>query len=205
MPTINKNQPHIIQIATTEHYNLQSGRSTTVSDTNGRSSLFLSTVSMTLIALTFIGQISHLGQAFFVFALVLFPSLFFFGIVTFERVLQSAIEDVIYARGINRLRHLYVEIAPELKEYFILSTHDDDNSAYSNMAAKATWWQVFLTTPGMIGIITSILGGVFVGLATVYLFAFSLQVGFSVGLGAFLSVGSILPSPPMEYLGKGTA
>src|SRR5215470_5919982 len=42
-----KNQPHIVQIMTTEHYNLQSGRSLTVSDANGRAGFFLSTVSTT--------------------------------------------------------------------------------------------------------------------------------------------------------------
>ena len=33
---------------------------------------------------------ADLGQAFYVFALVLFPALVFLGLVTFERVFQSA-------------------------------------------------------------------------------------------------------------------
>jgi hypothetical protein len=37
------------------------------------------------------------------------PTLFFMGLITFERVLQSGSADVIYARGINRIRHLYLE------------------------------------------------------------------------------------------------
>jgi hypothetical protein len=40
----------------------------------------------------FVGQRSHtdagLGQAFYMLAVVLFPSLVFLGLVTFERVLQ---------------------------------------------------------------------------------------------------------------------
>ena len=54
-----KNQPHIVQMMTTEHYNLQSGRSLAISDANGRAGLFLGTVSSTLVALAFIGKISH--------------------------------------------------------------------------------------------------------------------------------------------------
>jgi len=117
-------QAHILQCLTTEHFALQSGRAMTVADASGRSMLFLSTISSTLIALAFIGQISRLGTAFFLFALVLFPSLLFLGLVTFERVLQSAIEDIVCMRGMNRIRHFYVELAPQVKDYFILSIHD---------------------------------------------------------------------------------
>jgi hypothetical protein len=83
----------------------------TMSDSTGRSSLFLSAVSITLVALAVVGQFSQLGTAFYLFALVLPPSLFFIGFVTCERVLQSAIQDYIPARGVNRLRHFYVELA----------------------------------------------------------------------------------------------
>ena len=74
-----KNQPHIVQIMTTEHYNLQSARSLVTSEQAGRSSLFLSTVTTALVALALVAQISALGTAFFVFALVLFPPSFFWG------------------------------------------------------------------------------------------------------------------------------
>ena len=154
----------LVSIITTEHYNLQTGRSMTISETNGRASLFLSTVSSTLVALAFVGQIAHLGVAFFVFSLVLFPSLLFLGLVTFERVLQSSIEDTIYARGINRLRHLYLEYAPQMEPYFILSRYDDNVGIMTNMGVHGSWWQTFLSMPGMIEVINSILTGAFVGL-----------------------------------------
>ena len=115
----------LVSIITTEHYNLQTGRSMTISETNGRSSLFVGAVSSGLIALTFVGQISHLGTAFFVFSLVVIPTLVFMGLITFERVLQSGSADITYARGVNRIRHLYLEYAPQLQPYFILSAHDD--------------------------------------------------------------------------------
>src|SRR5436305_9129910 len=88
----------MVTVITTEHYNLQTGRSMTVADANGRSTLFIGAVSGALIAIAFAGQVSHMGTAFFVFSLVLVPSLFFMGLTTFERVLQSAIEDLTYAR-----------------------------------------------------------------------------------------------------------
>src|SRR5437588_6617545 len=115
----------LVSIMTTEHYTLQTGRSITTAETNGRSSLFVGAVSSGLIALNFVGQISHLGTAFFVFSLVVLPTLLFMGLITFERVLQAGSTDFIYAVGINRIRHLYLEYAPQMQPYLILSAHDD--------------------------------------------------------------------------------
>ncbi len=168
----------LVAFMTTEHYNLQSGRSMTISEVNGRASLYLSTVSSTLVALAFVGQIAHLGTAFFVFSLVLFPSLLFLGLVTFERVLQSSIEDTIYARGINRIRHLYLEYAPQMQPYFILSTHDDGSGVISNMGVRGGWWQTLLTMAGMIMVINSIIVGAFVGLG-LYAFFLGIATGFA--------------------------
>jgi hypothetical protein len=55
--------PQVIAIMTTEHYNLQTGRAMTVSDTNGRASLFLGTVSTSLVALAFVGGLSRSARA----------------------------------------------------------------------------------------------------------------------------------------------
>src|SRR5215471_4359291 len=42
--------------ATTEHFNLQTARSITVAESNGRASIYLAALSSNLIALAFIGQ-----------------------------------------------------------------------------------------------------------------------------------------------------
>jgi hypothetical protein len=46
--------------ATTEHFNLQTARSITVSESNGRASIYLAALSSNLIALAFIGETSRL-------------------------------------------------------------------------------------------------------------------------------------------------
>ena len=53
-----------IQILTTEHFTLQSGRSSTIAEATGRVSIFLTTTSSTLIAIAFIGQGSSSGKRF---------------------------------------------------------------------------------------------------------------------------------------------
>src|SRR5215467_15519484 len=110
----------LVAIMTTEHYNLQTGRSMTVAEANGRASLFVGAVSSGLIALAFVGQLSHLGTPFYVFSLVVLPTLLFMGLLTFERVLQSGSADFMYAIGIHRIRHLYLEYAPQMQPYIIL-------------------------------------------------------------------------------------
>jgi hypothetical protein len=76
--------------ATTEHFNLQTARAITVSEANGRASIYLSALSSNLIALAFIGQMSQLGAAFYAFALILMPVLAFVGVSTFLRLVQSS-------------------------------------------------------------------------------------------------------------------
>jgi hypothetical protein len=189
--------PQLVSIMTTEHYNLQSGRASTISETSSRANLFLGTVSTTLVALAFIGQISRLGVAFFVFSLILLPSLFFLGLVTFERTLQSSIADTIYARGINRIRHLYLEVAPEMRRYFILSDHDDVPGMMVNEGMRPSRWQLLLSTPGMVAIINSIIGATTLGLLLYVLGVFWLQalLPFSlplcVGGGIVFLLGSV--------------
>lgn len=115
----------LVTIMTTEHLNLQTARASATAEANGRASLFVGAVSSALVALALVGQLSHLGTAFFVFSLVVLPTLVLMGLITFERTLQAASVNLIYASGLNRIRHLYLEYAPQMQPYFILSTHDD--------------------------------------------------------------------------------
>jgi hypothetical protein len=170
----------LVSIITTEHYNLQ-----TTAETNGRSSLFVGAVSSGLIALTFVGQISHLGTAFFVFSLVVIPTLVFMGLITFERLLQSGSTDIMYARGVNRIRHLYLEYAPQLQPYFTLSAHDDRGETLSHEQMSTSWVQVFFNAAGMIAIINSVLIGSFAGLLLA-VFSLPLWICTSAGVVSFL-------------------
>ncbi len=179
----------LVAIMTTEHYTLQTGRSMTIAEANGRASLFVGAVSSGLVALAFVGQLSHLGTAFFVFSLVVLPTLFFMGLITFERVLQSGSADVIYARGINRIRHLYLEYAPQMQPYFVLSSHDDSSLPIESLGARhRARWQVFLSMAGMVAIINSVLAGSFVGLG---LSAFSLPLVVTTSAGGVTFLASV--------------
>ena len=107
--------------ATTEHFNLQTARALTVSEANGRASIYLAALSGNLIALAFVGQMSRLGAAFYAFALILLPVLAFVGVVTFVRLVQSSIEDLAYAHRIALLRSFYLRVSPELEPYLVVA------------------------------------------------------------------------------------
>lgn len=172
-------------LLTTEHFALQSARSATIADASGRANLYLSSVSLALVALALVGQASALGTPFFVFGLVLFPTLFFLGLATFVRVTQSTAEDLQYARGINRIRHFYLECVPQAEPYFILSAHDDLVGVFRNMDIRSSPWQLFLTTAGTIGVINSVVGGVIAGFVA-SLLGWPLAADLGVGAVIFL-------------------
>jgi hypothetical protein len=101
------------------------------------------------------------GSAFYAFGLVLLPTLAFVGLVTFERALQSGIEDQGYARRIALLRGYYFDNAPELAPY-LLSVRPSER-----LQVQGLWggpWQGFRTVAGMVGVITAVLAGSTAGL-----------------------------------------
>jgi len=179
----------MLQFMATEHSVLQAGRSATIFETGGRTAVFLGTVSSTLIALAFVGQISGLGTAFFAFALVLLPTLFFLGLATFERTMQLQVEDYIYAVGMSRIRHLYVETVPQAEKYFVGSIHDDFATTMSPTVfgmPVSVAWQSLLTVPGAIAMVNSVIVGSFAGLLVRATFVESVALSVGVGIAAFV-------------------
>ena len=93
-----------VSFISTEHFTLQGARSQTISESTGRASMFLASVSGGLVALGLVATATHVDTAFYVFGLILLPTLAFVGLVTFERGLQNGIEDRGYAQRIAQLR-----------------------------------------------------------------------------------------------------
>jgi hypothetical protein len=181
----------MLQVMTTEHSVLQAGRSATIFETGGRTAVFLGTVSSALVALALIGQVSRLGKAFFAFLLVLLPTLFFLGLVTFERTLELGIEDYIYAVGISRIRHFYVEMVPQAEKYFVGSIHDDFASTMAptlfGRRGGLSVWQSFLTVPGAIGTVNGVIAGSFAGVLVQTVVVESLPLSAGVGTAVFIA------------------
>ena len=173
-----------VAFVTTEHFNLASARGATISETNGRASIFLGSVSAGLVAFAFAAQSSR--TALYTFGLVLFPVLVFLGLTTFERVLQTSIDDTVYLRRMNRLRRFYVDVAPGLAGYLTLPAAGDQVEDVLRLEGfRPGQWQLLLSAPGTVGIINSALFGVTVGLAAGAVSDSNLWAATIAGLIAF--------------------
>ena len=153
-----------LSIVTTEHFALQGARSATIAESTGRAHVFLGAVSGGLVALGLVATATRVGAAFTAFGLVLLPTLAFLGLATFERVLQSGIEDHYYARRIAQLRAYYFDRSPELARY-MLSVPPEGRLQMHGLPVRR--WHDFLTVAGMVAVITAVLGGSTIALLTV--------------------------------------
>jgi hypothetical protein len=177
-----------VSFITTEHFTLQGARSATIAESTGRASVFLMSVSGGLVAWGLVAAATSLGGAFFAFGLVLLPTLAFVGFVTFERVLQSGVEDLGYARRITQLRVFYFDNAPELDPY-LLSVPPPGQLSVQGL--RGGYMQGFRTVAGMVGVITAVLAGSEVALGVAA--AFDVPAGaFATGCVAALVVLLIL-------------
>ena len=146
--------PAAVTFVTTEHFTLQGARSSTISESTSRASVFLGAVSGGLIALGLVAAAAKIGAAFYTFGLILLPTLAFVGLATFHRVLQTGTEDLAYARRIAQVRDYYFDHAPELTGYLL-----NPAEQLPTPGLGISLWQQFLTVAGMVAVITAILAG----------------------------------------------
>jgi len=157
----------LLTIMSTEHFTLQGARAAAISDANGRTSFFLSSLSAGVVALAFVAQVSQTGPAFIVLALILLPTLLVVGLASFERLLQLGIENIRTVVAINRVRHYYLEVAPELRPHFTLSYYDDPQGVLTSLGSIRGGlrpWDLFVTNAGLVGVIDGIVCGVLAAL-----------------------------------------
>jgi hypothetical protein len=136
-----------------------------VTESLGRTTIYLGTLSATLVALALIIQGETTEGDFRLFALILLPALIFLGTVTFVRVLETGIEDTMYAMAINRIRHYYLEQAGEDARYFALAGHDDLEGLFANMGLASSKWRPFFSIGAVLALINSMVVGALAGVA----------------------------------------
>jgi hypothetical protein len=193
---------------TNEHFTLQSGRQLCLQDMQGRSTMFLTIVSASLIAIGFFGTATHFGGSFVVFVLALLTSLWVLGFFTFVRVLQAFVEDVIICFGIARIRHRYTEIAPNLRDSLVRSIHDDLRGINAEMGSEQSWWQRLTPTYVVISFVTSVVSGAAVAFALGELFRVTPLVQGAAAIATFTINGigfRIIASRLWRSIGRGFA
>jgi hypothetical protein len=196
-------RPAAVAFITTEHFTLQGARAATVAESTGRATMFLGSVSAGLVALGLLATATRIGTTFFAFGVVVLSTLAFVGFVTFERVLQSGIEDLGYAERIARLRAYYFESAPEITSYLasvpppqrlaIMGIYKStDTSKIANSRFRVGYWQGFRTVAGMVAVVTAVLTGSAAGLIAAVAAGHSEVAGFVTGGAVALAILVVL-------------
>jgi hypothetical protein len=177
--------PHALQILTTEHWSLLASRSMGYTEAMNRVAIFVAALSGAVVALALVAQATDFGDGFVAFALVLLPVVYFLGLATVVRLAQVNFEDARWVQGMNRVRHAYLELAPELEPYFVTSRYDDRAGLLQSAVTRARPTAVpqqFVSSPGVVATLDSVVAGAAAGVA---------GLGLGFGTGGSLALGAV--------------
>jgi hypothetical protein len=155
-----------IQILATEHWSLLATRSMTWSELFSRATMFITVLSASVVALALVAQATDFSGTFRTFALLVLPVTLLLGIGTYIRLGDAMAEDVWLVMGMNRLRHGYLDLAPDLEPYFMTGHHDDFGGIMQTRGPRPQMGpsRMLSATPTLVSVINSTLVGVIAAL-----------------------------------------
>jgi hypothetical protein len=162
------------QFLTTEHWSLLATRSMSWNEAFSRTGMFLSTLSAATVAMALAGPAMSFGGAFPLFALIVLTVTLFLGVATYVRLLQVNNEDLYWVTGMNMLRGEYVKLVPGIDRAFVSGhTLDVEGIARTfgafDVTSNPSPLHMLITTPAVVGVITSAIAGVIAGLLAIQL------------------------------------
>lgn len=179
------------QILATEHWSLLATRSMTWNEIFSRATMFITVLSAAVVGIALVAQAADFGPGARVFALLVLPVVLLVGLMTFVRLGEANSHDIMLVIGMNRLRHAYLELAPELEPYFVTAHHDDHAAILQTYGAgyRYSVGRVLGGTPALVAIINVVLAGVVAALAAAGLSATEAVV-IAAGLAGALVVAA---------------
>jgi hypothetical protein len=173
-----------ISALTTEHSVLQAAANATVTDAASRSSLYVLTLSSSLVAMGFAAQSR---EVFLPFAAVVFPALFVLGIFTTIRLVDSAVENMQYMASIARIRAFYRTLTPEAAVQFAPERGRWPEGHSEPSLQLGTLVAFLSTTASMIAFVNSMVAGAGVTLLAADRLGTS-RTGLALAFGAAAAV-----------------
>ncbi len=179
------------QLLATEHWSLLATRSMIWSESFSRASMFITVLSAAVVALALVAQVTGFGPGFRLFALLVLPVVLLVGQTTLIQVVEDDKEDFRLVAGMNRLRHAYLELAPELEPYFVTGRHDDEASIMRSYGpdVRINFTRVLANTPNLVAAINLVVVGVLAALVAATLGAPDV-VNLAAGVVAALAVAA---------------
>jgi hypothetical protein len=152
-----------LQILATEHWSLLASRSLAWNEAFSRAGMFLSTLSGAIVALALAAQASGFGRTFELFALAVLPIVVYVGVMTVLRLGEANYHDFQCVAGMNRMRSAYLEMAPELRPYFVMSPYDDVAGIAVSQGyrpGRSSVAHLISATPAVVGTLTAAVASV---------------------------------------------
>jgi hypothetical protein len=183
------------QVLAAEHWSLLATRSSVWQEIFSRTGTFLTILSATVVALSLVVQAAGFERSFQIIALLVLPLVLLVGLATFIRLVEADIEDAWLVIGMNRLRHAYVELVPDLDRFLVTGHHDDEvgmAQTYS-FGRRLDVGHLLAGSPVIVGIIDTLISAVLAAIVCAALgWATWLQMllGLVVGLVTAASLGT---------------
>jgi hypothetical protein len=188
-----------LQILSTEHWSLLATRSLGYTESFSRVGMFFSVLSGAVISLALIAQAGRYGRTFIIAAILILSIVLFVGVATIVRLISVNHDDLRWVIGMNRLRHAYLDLHPDLERYFVAGWHDDARGISMTLGLPelpkasplSNLGHGFQTLPGMLSVVVAVVAGSLAALVAVALSA-SEAVAVAVGAAAFVAVLALL-------------
>jgi uncharacterized membrane protein YuzA (DUF378 family) len=131
-----------------------------------------------------------------VFALLVLPIVLLVGLATVLRLADANTDDVGLVVGMNRLRHAYLELAPELEPYFVTDHYDDLAGIRRSYGAGYHFnlGRILSATPNVVGALNVVVIGVLAALVATTLGATetaTVAVGVIAALAAVVGIAAV--------------
>lgn len=179
-----------VQMLATEHWSLLATRSMSWNESFARAGMFLTLLSGSTVALALVAQATAFGDSFSVFALLLLPVVLYIGTATYVRLIEINNEDLVWVRGMNRLRRAYLEIDPGLAPHFITGTEENAEGFMKTYGAPmegSAFLHGLVTTPTTIGVVNAAIAAVLLAILASR-FDRSVELAATAGVATFLLV-----------------
>ena len=195
-PVVSLDDPRVVQILATEHWSLLASRSLAYNEAFTRGGMFLAFLSTSFVALALLAQAMSFGDYFLTVAAVVLAFDLVIGLTTYFRIDGANVDDLRAVHGMARIRHGYTEIAPIVAPYFTSAAHDDMASiltAYGSPSRSGIGLILYglTTSGGMIALITSMVGGLFLAVLSMIIGVSGAPVIW-IGIGGAVVVFAII-------------
>jgi len=198
IPPGKRDSSEAVQILATEHWSLLATRALTYQESFGRVNMFLAILSGAVIALALVAQADRFGPVFISIAIFMLTVVLVLGVFTVARLMALNRDDYHWVVAMNRLRHEYLDLHPELAPGFSTGQHDDLPGVLRTLGVEAgagsrlgSVFHSLQTLPGAVSIIVAAVGGA-IGALIAAGFGGARVVVLLSGMAAFVVVALLM-------------